>query len=284
MRPYLVFVRAGLKSFHAQHIREDPDRNWDCCVSWYSAPGNDGGAERSTTGGLNKFDGLDVNLTEWPEIARYRYVLVVDDDVYFQPGDISRYFEICERHALFLSQPALSWRSYFGIRLTLRNAFTRLRRVTFVEVMTPCMSAAALKLLRPTFGLTKSTWGIDLAWTALCAGEHAMHIVDEIEVTHTKPIDRQSGAFYQRLREMGVDPRQELRGIYATYEGRDLRVSNWNGGHVYRRGIPNWLGNSATAVGESIKVAPKLLQSLRKKHRRWRARLQVLTGDSRTGT
>ena len=63
MRPYLVFVRAGLKSFHAQHIREDPDRNWDCCVSWYSAPGNDGGAERSTTGGLNKFDGLDVNLT-----------------------------------------------------------------------------------------------------------------------------------------------------------------------------------------------------------------------------
>ena len=72
MRPYLVFVRAGLKSFHAQHIREDPDRNWDCCVSWYSAPGNDGGAERSTTGGLNKFDGLDVNLTERPEIARYR--------------------------------------------------------------------------------------------------------------------------------------------------------------------------------------------------------------------
>ncbi len=50
MRPYLVFVRAGPKSFHSQHIREDPERNWDCCVSWYSNPGYDGGAERSTSG------------------------------------------------------------------------------------------------------------------------------------------------------------------------------------------------------------------------------------------
>src|SRR5256885_6492443 len=37
-RQYLVFVRAGRESLHRRLIQEDPDRNWDCCVSWYDAP------------------------------------------------------------------------------------------------------------------------------------------------------------------------------------------------------------------------------------------------------
>jgi hypothetical protein len=274
MRPYLVFVRAGPKSLHLQHLREDRERNWDCCVSWYSNPGENGGAERSTTGGINKFDALAIELSNWSGISAYRYVLVRDDDVYFRPGDISRYFVICERYGLFLSQPALSWRSHFSIRITLHNPFTRLRRVTFVEVMTPCLSAAALQILRPTFQVTKSTWGIDLAWTAACGAEHEIHIVDEITVTHTKPIDRQSGAFYKRLRDMGVDPRQELRQIYERFEGRDLRVLNHSSGHLYRAGIPNGLGAPAIQIGEGIKVAAKLFQSMRKKCARWWPRLQ----------
>jgi hypothetical protein len=277
MRPYLVFVRAGQKSFHGRHIGEDPERNWDCCVSWYSAPGEDGGAERSTTGGINKFDGLEVALAEWPEMLRYRYVLVVDDDVYFRPGDISKYFLLCDRYGSFLSQPALSWNSYFSVRITLRNVFMRLRRVTFVEVMTPCMSAAALEMLRPTFRLTKSTWGIDLAWTAMCAADHPVHVVDDIEATHTKPIDRQSGAFYARLRDMGVDPRQELREVYAKYAGQDLRIANLSHGHVYRVAIPSWLGAPVIRLGEALKIIAKLSQSIRKRRLRWHRRMQRTT-------
>ena len=37
-RPNLLFVRAGDQSLHPRLIAEDPQRNWDCCVSWYIAP------------------------------------------------------------------------------------------------------------------------------------------------------------------------------------------------------------------------------------------------------
>ena len=40
-RRYLVFVRAGNESWHRRLIQEDPNRNWDCCVSWYGAPADE---------------------------------------------------------------------------------------------------------------------------------------------------------------------------------------------------------------------------------------------------
>ena len=44
-RPYLVFVRAGNKSTHQRLLAENPDRNWDCCVSWYVPPPSENLAE-----------------------------------------------------------------------------------------------------------------------------------------------------------------------------------------------------------------------------------------------
>ena len=38
MREFLVFFRAGAKSLHGEALAGDPNRNWDCCVSWYSKP------------------------------------------------------------------------------------------------------------------------------------------------------------------------------------------------------------------------------------------------------
>ncbi len=63
-RPYLVFVRAGNGSLHPRLLAENPDRNWDCCVSWYVPPLPEHLAEHYSAGGFNKLDGF---LVFWKE-------------------------------------------------------------------------------------------------------------------------------------------------------------------------------------------------------------------------
>src|SRR6202044_1789469 len=65
-RPYLVFVRAGAESLHRRLLAENPDRNWDCCVSWYVPPIAEQLAEYYSAGGFNQLDGF---LEFWKQRA-----------------------------------------------------------------------------------------------------------------------------------------------------------------------------------------------------------------------
>jgi hypothetical protein len=89
-RPYLLFVRAGAQSLHGRLLAENPERNWDCCVSWYVSAREEALAEYYSGGGFNKFEGFlefwRARAEPWP----YRYVLIIDDDIYLAPGEISR--------------------------------------------------------------------------------------------------------------------------------------------------------------------------------------------------
>lgn len=164
MRDYLVFVRAGARSLHRRAIEEDSRRNWDCCVSWYSdPPPEESVAERYDHRGANKYEAFAQTFHDAQARQSYRYVLLLDDDVKFRPGDISRFFDICDHEQLELSQPALAWGTHANFPVTLWNPACRVRQVGFVEVMAPCFSRTALEQLLPTFTLTRSTWGIDHA-------------------------------------------------------------------------------------------------------------------------
>ena len=102
-RDYLVFFRSGPNSLHPRLLAEDPQRNWDCAVSyWASAQPPDTLAELYCTGGGNKFDGFIEFWNSEPRSRGYRYYLLLDDDVYFEPGDISRFLSICDRHEIEL--------------------------------------------------------------------------------------------------------------------------------------------------------------------------------------
>jgi hypothetical protein len=146
-RPYLLFVRAGDKSLHPRLIAEDPQRNWDCCVSWYVAPRQEQLAEVYSQGGFNKLDGFLEFWGQYPQARDYRYVMLMDDDVYLRPGELSRFFSLCEHYQTYLSQPALRWFTHTTLNSLVRNPACVLRRVTFVEVMAPTFSAAALQAL-----------------------------------------------------------------------------------------------------------------------------------------
>ncbi len=162
---------------------------------------------------------------------------------------------------------------FFSHRVCLRNAACAVRKVTFVEVMAPCFSAAALKDLRRTFTLNKSTYAIDWAWTAECLGKHGLHVVDEIGMLHAKPIDRGRGAFYMKLRSAGIDPDDDAKKVFAMYPGGELRAITCRDGHVFRGGIPRRLAPAVMRAVDRAKVLAEAAQVMRMK---WRGGLRKL--------
>lgn len=246
-RPYLAFFRAGPTTVHRRLMREDPGRNWDCAVNWWSEPEWSGESPLEDIrfdGGDNKLEGFARFFEEaWQPDWDYRYVLVADDDVLFRPGELSRFFEICDRRGLYLSQPALRWGTNSNHVVTVWNPLSRIRRVNFVEVMAPCFSMAALRELLPTFRDSRSTLGTDLAWAALLRGRDAIHVVDAVRVEHVRKVDWENGAWYRRMSALGVDPSAESETAKARY-GDIGRARTRLGGHEGR--LP--VGRAASSV------------------------------------
>ena len=259
-RRHLVFVRAGASSVHPRLLQEDPARSWDCCVSWYGAGRSERLAEYYATAGDNKFEGFLAFWQATPAAHGYSYYLLLDDDVYFEPGDVSRLLSLCERHGTQLSQPALRWDTFFNMKVHLANPACTLRAVSFVEVMAPCFAAATLKRLLATFLLTRSTWGIDWAWA--CLSPHgSMYVVDAVRVAHTKLSDPHGGAFYRKLQAMGVDAGAELEAVQRAY-GSFGGVRTLPAGHVYRAGVPRPLRRPLLAAFEALKVLARARKQL----------------------
>jgi hypothetical protein len=272
-RPYLVFVRAGGDSLHGRLIAEDPARNWDCCVSWYVAPKAENTAEYYCQGGFNKFDGFLEFWRQQREPLAYRYYLLLDDDVYLHPGEVSRFLSLCDTYRTYLSQPALHWFTQTTMNALVRNPVCVLRQVSYVEVMAPCFCAAALTELLHTFGMTRSTWGTDLAWAGLTNGRHPIYVVDAVGMDHTRTGDGRPGAFYRKLAEMGVDPNSELESVLATYpqlRGNRTLAS----GHVYRAGVPAGLAPALMWVFERLKFIVRLRKRALFRLRYWRASVE----------
>jgi hypothetical protein len=247
-----VFVRAGGHSLHTQWIKNDPARNWDCCVSWYAAPVPGSTVEYEESVGENKFDAFDDFYEKVIAASTYDHVLVVDDDIDFSPGDISRLFRLCVDHELFLAQPSLSWGTHANHDVTLHNPACIVRRTRFIEVMAPCFSRAALERLRPTFRLNRSTWGLDYAWASLLAGEHRIAVVDAVQVRHTKPVSLDGGAFYRKLRSAGIDPTAEYRAIKERYP-RFGSLGSERSGHRLALPLPELVGRLLVPLFEGIK-------------------------------
>jgi hypothetical protein len=272
-RPYLVFVRAGEGSLHRRLLQEDPQRNWDCCVSWYIEPPAEQLAEFYCGGGFNKFDGFLEFWRQRPADCGYRQLLLLDDDVYLRPGDISRFFGLCERYQTYLSQPALHWFTNTTLNALVRNPVCELRRVSYVEVMAPCFSQAALGELLGTFALTRSTWGTDLAWAGVIAGRRPIYVVDAIGMDHTRAGDGRPGLFYRRLAALGVDPHAELKAMQEKYpQVRTCRTLAH--GHIYRPGIPRALAPGLMWLFERLKFIVRLRKRTLFRLRYWRASLQ----------
>ena len=270
-RRYLVFVRAGRESLHRRLIRENPDRNWDCCVSWYASAEPEQLAEyycgSPTAGFSNKLEGFLEFWQQRPQPWKYRYVALLDDDIYLRPGELSNFFRLCDLYQLYLAQPAQRWLTHNTLNALVRNPVCTLRRVNFVEVMAPCFSAQALESLLHTFNWTKSTWGIDWAWACLLQGQESLHVVDAVAMAHTRTGNGRPTPFYLKLRAAGIDPGEELRRVRQMFPAF-TSVKTLSEGHVFRPGVPRRLAYGLMFLFERLKF---IVRARKKFLRTWRA-------------
>ena len=192
-RRNLVILRAGVTSLHPVWLHDCPDeaRTWDLCLCTYG-PDPDavfGPADRRLHVPGSKFQGLSEVFSKHDFWSAYDYVWLPDDDLLTDWRSINQLFEICRRYELALAQPALLPEGYINHPITVRAARSTLRFTTFVEIMAPLFSQAALRRVAATFALNTSGYGMDHLWPVLIdAPPHSIAIIDTVGVLHTRPV------------------------------------------------------------------------------------------------
>jgi hypothetical protein len=192
-RRNLVVLRAGRGSLHPRWVREDAERSWDLCISWYDhgcALGVDPDADfEAMQAADRKFPALWKLFGVGSPFWRYDHVMFPDDDLMMSWHDIDRMFDVMRHHDLLLAQPGLFADSHVLHDLTRKRDEGVLRFTNFVEVMVPVFSRAALRACAPTFGMSASAFGLDHVWPRLLGlPPTRIAIVDAVGVAHTRPM------------------------------------------------------------------------------------------------
>jgi hypothetical protein len=145
------------------------------------------------------------------DLARYAYVLVVDDDIDLPRGFVDEYLGHVERYELALAQPARTHESYVDHWFVARQEGLVARRTRFVEIGPVfSMRRDVARLLTPFSEVSPMGWGFDQVWPLVLeeAGLR-MGIVDATPVAHDlrKPV-----AFY--------DNREAVHAMRSYLAGR----------------------------------------------------------------
>ena len=187
----LIIVRAGKRSLHHTWLDTSTARDWDLLVSPYEdLPRQQSGIFLSDPiKASGKYLALAILMNEWQAWRNYRYVALIDDDIFASQQTWSRFFELCSQFGVKLAQPALSQDSFFSHTVTVRNTEFVARRVSFVEAMNPCFRVDVFSEFLNTFGLSESGagWGLDFLWAKKLAYKD-IFVMDETPVLHTRPL------------------------------------------------------------------------------------------------
>ncbi len=214
---FLVVARAGDQSLHPQWTSALSERDWDLVVSYFDDDPHrfrDAGEIRIDDKG-HKWPALHALLSRANFWRRYDYIWFPDDDLAADQASISELFRKAAGFGLMLAQPALSWTSYFSHPITIRHPSFRIRMTDFVEIMAPCFERSFLDACLPTFRESVSGWGIDRLWPRLLPlNTRRCAIIDDVEVTHTRPV---GGPTYDKLREQGISARAEYQALLRKH-------------------------------------------------------------------
>jgi hypothetical protein len=214
---HLVIVRAGDGSLHQEWTTSLATRNWDLVVSYW---GDDphcyrGEGQRRIDDKGPKWPGLYALLTREDFWRAYDYVWLPEDDLRTRQSSIERLFELSDELDLELSQPSLSWESYYSHYVTLHSPSFLARFSEFIEVMAPCFRRQFLEACLPTLGDTQSGWGMDWVWPRLqTRGIRGCAILDDVQITHTRPV---GGPLYATLKTLGVSAPDECERTLRKY-------------------------------------------------------------------
>ena len=222
-RRNLIISPIGDSSVHASWLSDPRLCTFDLFLIYYGdrdSFGRDEATHYVKRKGF-KWELVDYTIKQHGDLlARYTNIWCPDNDIRADTRAINRMFELFEKYALQLAQPAISAGevSYKALR---QQAGVVLRYSPYVEVMCPLFTRAALLRLAPTLLESRSGWGLDWIWPRYFA-QHEMAILDAVGVEHTGPLGR--GENYRKLADLGVDPDEEFRRVVARYGGFDRRL------------------------------------------------------------
>lgn len=162
-----------------------------------------------------------------PEILdQYASFFFLDDDIEITERQIQTLFQWVERLPVQLAQPSLTADSHMSWPVLRHRSWSGYRWVTAVELMCPIMKREALRLLLPTFTLTRSGWGVDLLWGKQVAevyGPRSMVVFDAVQVRHGKPVGK--GELYTRLPQPARQEEEEVRSRFGILDFQIEEVS-----------------------------------------------------------
>jgi hypothetical protein len=221
-RPFAVFLQCGSGSLWGGWHPEE-DQPWDLLVNHYD--GTYAGripcdVEFRQTGALagTKFTAFHSLLKQFPHLlSPYQYVALLDDDIQFQPGDLTRLFKTVQSHGWEMAQASLSPESYCSYQLFF-TAGSGWRSVNGVEVMMPLFSQRILNVVQQIIGESVSGWGFDtaLAVEARRQGWQAA-VVDDVIAQHVKAINADTGSYYQMLHRENIYPEIEFTHLQKKF-------------------------------------------------------------------
>lgn len=219
-KQFLVFVVPDGKKVSPLSQLEQAQRNFDIAARFYRDPSANEGllekAEFVMTGGLSKFHAAALFIEQCGLEDAYDGYLFLDGDLEFNSADLSDFLSFVHAAGLDLAQPSLTRDSYCYWKVAYHRPGYLFRETSFVEVMAPYLSRAALASTIGTFKQSISTYGLDLVWPSL-VGSTAIAVVDAFQIRHYDKVDHTSGKFYQYLRSIGVDLDEEERLILEHY-------------------------------------------------------------------
>ena len=158
---------------------------------------------------------------KWPTIARilptlprYKFYAFIDEDIDASVDTLNSLFRTGELFNLQIFQGALTARSYYSHEHARVQPDSYLRPTTFVEIMAPFFSAAALDKCAPTFVMSELGWGLEYLWNDILRSQ-GMAIVDRFPVTHIRPV--QSNKWKN---QRGESAEQECSRMLAEWNAR----------------------------------------------------------------
>jgi hypothetical protein len=147
-------------------------------------------------------------------------LLVADDDISIETGDLGLLLRRADQSRLALAQPAHTADSFINHRITRHRPHSRVRRTRFVEVgPLVLLSTTARALLTPFPEELGMGWGLDVLWSDLHAQGHRLGIVDDVTMRHHEP----AATNYSRDESKAV-----LAGILAERGLKNVKALNYN--------------------------------------------------------
>jgi len=213
MNKYLVISPIGDESLHPEWVKGKP--NFDLVLIYY---GNDEYIAKSNikyTPYVYMAKGEKYHLlksfieSNIEFISNYTHIWIPDNDVSISTENINKLFETADNLQLFICQPSMD--GYVSHEITKPVSNSILRYTNFVEVLAPLFNLESLLKVYETFNLNYSSWGYDYLWAHLLGyPQDKIAILDEIIMTHTKPV----GQDYSRFPKIPWDEMVELLHLY----------------------------------------------------------------------